>query len=375
MMLRLFLSASLLASLLCAFERETSVQNSNFTLLTPINAAGDKSLYNFNRLRLNGHLKEEGWFVTAIGDIKHYVGREYLQSDWYESASAVRSDTPFSTQTKSHAYSGETELYAQLYRLYGGYADKQHRLSFGLQKVSMGVGRIWNPTDLFNPRNPLALEPDEVYGVFALAYTYSPSRLSEVTAVAAQREDKSFKYAGRFKGYFGEADLGVDLIYSQEQRMLGYELEGELFDTGVALRSEGGWIEEKVLNEAFLRTLIGADYAFENSLLLVGEWLHSSKRFEQAQGTQILLGTQTTLMRSKDYLGVSAGYEFDALLYGSLLGVVSADDGSFYLSPVLSYSLDDDLTLGLGALLYGGKSGSEFGEYGQSYYINLKAAF
>jgi hypothetical protein len=54
---------------------------------------------------------------------------------------------------------------------------------------------------------------------------------------------------------------------------------------------------------------------------------------------------------------------------------MSADDGSFYLSPVLSYSLDDDLTFGLGALLYGGKSGSEFGEYGQSYYINLKAAF
>ena len=374
-MARLFLCVSLLASLLGAFEQETSVQNSNFTLYTPINAAGEKSLYNFNRLRLNAHLKEQAWFVTAIGDIKHTIGREYLQSSWYQAASSVRSDTPFSTQTASHAYSGETEAYAQLYRLYGGYVDEQHRLSIGLQKVSMGVGRIWNPTDLFNPRNPLALEPDEVYGVYGLAYTYAPSRLSEITAVAAQREDESFKYAGRFKGYFGAADLGVDLIYSQEQRMLGYELEGELFDTGIGLRSEGGWIEEKVLNAAFLRTLVGADYAFESSLLLAGEWLHSSKSFGHVQGAQMLSGRQNSLMRSKDYLGVSAGYMFDALLQGSLLGVVSADDGSFYLSPVLSYSLDDDLTLGLGALLYGGKSGSEFGNYGQSGYINLKGAF
>lgn len=375
MILRLLVGASFIASLLCAFEQELIVQNSNFTLSAPLNGTGKQSLYNYNRLRLSEYLKEERWFVSAIGDIEHYIGREYLQSAWYQAASSMRSDTPFSTQTRSHAYSGETEVYAQLYRLYGGYVDKQHRLSIGLQKVSMGVGRIWNPTDLFNPRNPLALEPDEVYGVFALAYTYSPSRLSEVTAVVAQREDESFKYAGRYKGYFGEVDLGVDLIYSEDQRMLGYELEGDFFESGIGLRSEGGWYEEKRLDTAYFRTLLGADYAFENSLLLVGEWLHSSKSFGHMQGAQLLLGMQSTLPYARDYLGVSAGYELDALLQGSLLGIVSADDGSFYLSPALNYSLDDDLTLGLGALLYGGKSGSEFGEYGQSYYLNLKAAF
>lgn len=369
--LLLFLSLALAA---WTAESETTFENSNFTLSTPLNGTGEETLFNYNRFRISEHLSEGEWFVTAIGDIENYLGRKYIQSSSYQAASSVSSDTPFSTQTKSYDY-GEGEAYAQLYRLYGGYADASNRLSFGLQKVSMGVGRIWNPTDLFNPRNPLALEPDEVYGVFSLSYTYSPSKLSEVSAVAAQRSDDRAKYAGRFKGYLDIADVAVDLIWAEDVSMVGYELEGELFETGIELRSEGGWFEDKLLKKNFFQGLIGADYGFENSLILAGEWLHSSKTFEEELSLALPSGSADNLKRSKDYLGTSAGYEFDALLQGSLLGVLSADDGSFYLSPVLSYSLEDDVTLGLGAMFYGGEGGSEFGDYGQSYYLNLKVTF
>jgi hypothetical protein len=239
----------------------------------------------------------------------------------------------------------------------------------------MGVGRIWNPTDLFNPRNPLALEPDEVFGAFSLVYTYSPSDLSQITAVAAQRSDDSFKYAGRIKGYLDVADVALDLIWADDVVMLGYELEGELFDTGMELRSEGGWFEDKLLDEKFFQALLGADYSFENSLMLAGEWLHTSKTFEKELALGLPSGAQNNLVRSKDYLGSTLGYEFDALLYGAMTGIISADDGSFYLSPILSYSLDDDMTLALGAMLYGGEKGSEFGDLGQTYYLNFKVTF
>lgn len=357
-----------------AIESETTFENSNFTLSQPLDGTGPSTIYNFNRFRLTEHLRDENWFATAIGDIKNTLGHDLINSLSYKTASMVRSDTPFSTKSGSYDYD-EGELYAQLYRLYGGYGDNRHRITMGLQKISMGVGRIWNPTDLFNPKNPLALEPDEVYGVMALAYTYSPSSLSQITAVTAQRADKSFKYAGRVKGYLGFADAAIDVVSANDVTMIGYELEGELLKTGIELRSEGGWFEDKLLNNKFFQGLVGADYAFENSFSIAAEWLHSSKTFENEIVLQTPSGARNNLVRSHDYFGMSLGYEFDSLLYGALSGIVSAKDGSFYLGPVLRYSLSDDMSVGVGAMLFERKTGSEFADKGQTYYLNVKFTF
>ena len=357
-----------------AIESQITFENSNFTLSSPLDRNGEQTLYNYNRFRVNERIRDGQWFAVAIGDIENILGRDLVQSNAYKIASKVTTDTPFSTQTKTYDYD-EGQMYAQLYRLYAGYADEKHTLSFGLQKVSMGVGRIWNPTDLFNPKNPLALEPDEVYGSFALAYTYAPSSLSQITAVAAQRADKSFKYAGRVKGYLGIADAAIDVVSADDVSMIGYELEGELFDTGIELRSEGGWFDDKLLDRKFFQGLIGADYGFENSLMLIGEWLHTSRTFEQELQFRIPSGALSNLVRSKDYVAISCGYQFDPLLYTTLTTIVNTHDGSFYTGPILRYSLADDMSLGLGMMLYEGKSGSEFGALGQTYYVNLKVTF
>jgi hypothetical protein len=369
---RLFLLAGLLLSDAVAVEVETTFENSNFTLSTPLEGTGERVWANYNRFRITGYVTEGNWFATVIGDVEHYLGQDYIHSAAYRAASAVRSDTPFATQTGTQRY-GEGELFAQLYRLYGGYVDGKNRLSVGLQKVSMGVGRLWNPTDLFNPKNPLALEPDEVFGNVALVYTYTISELSQATGVVAQREDETFKYAGRLKGNVASVDMALNAVSADDVEMLGYELEGELGESGVGLRSEGGWFRDKLLGTSFFQGLIGADYVFENSLMLAGEWLHTSRSFDAEPGTAS--GAPANLVRAKDYLGMNAGYDIDPLLYSSLSLIVSAGDGSFYLAPLLSYSLADDATLAAGAMLYGGSSGSEFGDYLPTLYLNLKITF
>ena len=365
---------ALLASFLGAAEIETIFENSNFTLSTPLEGSGSREPVNYDRFRTTLSLHEGTWFATAIGDIENTLGQDYIGSAGYRAADAVRSDTPFATRTGTANY-GEGEVYAQLYRLYGGFVDAKHRVSFGLQKVSMGVGRIWNPTDLFNPKNPLALEPDEVYGVFSLAYTYTLGELSQVTVVAAERRDHSFKYAGRIKGYFEVADMALNLVEADDVRMVGYELEGELKESGVELRSEGGWFDDKLLDRRFFQGLVGADYAFANSFTIAGEWLYSSETFEREIALSLPAGAPDNLVRSQGYGGITMGYEFDALTYGSFTTVVSGDDGSWFISPLVSYSLSDDATLGVGALLYAGADGSEFGDYGQTWYLNVKVTF
>jgi hypothetical protein len=373
-MRRLAVFAFLSASLVLAQSPQITFENSNFTLSAPIDATKERTVYNHNRFRVTASMQHDNWFFTSIGDIENYLGREMIDSSSYIASSKVKPDIPFSTKTDVHNYT-QGEIFAKLYRIYGGYVDAKHRVSFGVQKVSMGVGRIWNPTDLFNPKNPLALEPDEVYGAFSLLYTYALSDLSQITAVVAEQKNHNFKYASRIKGYVEIVDIALDVVSSDDATMIGYEIEGELFESGIALRSEGGWFEDKLLKEEFFQGIFGADYTFENSLSLTGEWLYSSKTFNLQTISSSSVALINNLMPSKGYGGLSIGYEFDALLYGSMTSIINADDGSFYIAPSLRYSLADDITLQAGAMIYDGSEGSEFGNINPTYYINLKVTF
>ena len=126
-MMRVLLIGALLGVYAAAVELETIFENSNFTLSVPLDGTGKRELFNYNRFRVTEHLREGNGFVTAIGDIENYLGRAYINSFSYRAARAVDSDTPFKTETSGRDY-GEGELSAQLYRLYGGYADARHRL-------------------------------------------------------------------------------------------------------------------------------------------------------------------------------------------------------------------------------------------------------
>lgn len=373
-MLRLAVLIIFNMSVALAQSPQITFENSNFTLSAPIDATKESTVYNYNRFRVTASLNRDNWFFTSIGDAENYLGSKMIESSSYITNRQSEPDTPFSTKTRANNY-GDGEYSAKLHRLYGGYADAKHRVSLGLQKISMGVGRIWNPTDMFSPKNPLALEPDEVYGAYSLLYTYTLSDLSQITAVVAQRKDHSFKYAGRIKGYVEVADIALNVVSSNDATMLGYEIEGELFNSGVELRTEGGWFEDKLLKKEFFQGIIGADYTFENSLSLTGEWLHSSKTFNKQILSPLSVALPNNLMQSKGYGGLSIGYEFDALLYGTITSITSANDGSFYIAPSLRYSLGDDMTLLVGAMFYGGSNNSEFGDIGQTYYINFKVTF
>jgi len=370
-MTRLLLLFLISASALFSKEIETTLENSNFTLFAPLDLKGENRLLNYNRIRLTGHIRNENWFVTAIADIENYLGSAHINSDSYRLTNTISSDTPFDTQTDAYNY-GNGEYYAQLYRLYGGYVDEKHRISFGLQKISMGVGRIWNPTDLFNPKNPLALEPDEVFGAYSLLYSYSISQLSELTVIAAKRSNKSFKYAGRIKGYLDVVDIALNAVKSDDMTMIGYELEGEFYESGIELRNEGGWFEDKLLGKKYYQAIFGADYAFENSLILTTEWLYSSKNYQENFSPKV---APNNLLNSRNYLGVNLSYQFDSLLYGSLSHILNTDDKSSYVTPVLSYSLSDDALLGIGMMYYRGKYGSEFGDLKETYYLNINITF
>ncbi|MCF6309290.1 MAG: hypothetical protein L3J19_02275 [Sulfurimonas sp.] len=357
-------------------EFEYKVDNTNITI------SQDSLLHNYDRLRFRGDYSENSFFATVIGDGVNYLGHNYINSNRFESIKSVHSDTPFKTQSNFKDY-GDGSVYAKLYRLYGGYEDSDNRVVVGLQNITMGVGRIWTPTNLFNHKNIYAIEADEVFGVMAISYTRYLDETSHVTFVASQKADHSFKYAARYKAFLGFADFAIDAVSSNDTEMIGYEIEGNLADTGVLLRSEGAFIENSLNTqtgenkENFFQGIVGADYGFENGITVVGEALYGSKEFSYQE---ILLNLDSEILSdltsSHFYTGLTLSYSFNIFLDASLLYIESYNDkNSRFISPNLTYTLNDNNSFMIGVMIQDGEVASEFGMSDNTYYFKWVLSF
>jgi len=382
MLTKLLVLFFLLSSLLKA-EYEYSVENNNFTLSQGSAFPGVQKdyIYNYDRLRVDINYFEGDFFVKFIGDGVNYLGSEYVNSASFKYIQGSKSDTPFKTQSSFYNYE-KGSIYAKLYRAYAGYEDNKNRVTLGLQNITMGVGRLWTPTNLFNPKHVYALKSDEIFGVAALSYTRHINDTTNLTVTSSIRKDNTLKYAARYKSFLEYADIAIDAVYSDTTKMIGYELEGNLADTGVEIRSEGAYISSKLQpnNEdiEFYQGILGADYGFLNGVNLVVEALYSSKEFSFLEiFSNINSDVQSNLTYSKFYAGTTLSYSLNIFLDASLLYIESFNEkNSRFVSPTITYTLNDYNTLILGAMMQFGEEGSEFGSFKNDvFYLNYKLSF
>jgi len=377
----------ILLTLMLQADMDFRVENSNFSISqgSIVPNIDKRYEYNYDRLRVRGDYTQDNFFATFIGDGVNYYGKTYVNSKDFGYTQLQESDTPFKTKTHPHTYSNGV-AFAKIYRAYGGYEDDKNRVVVGLQNISMGVGLVWNPTNTFNPRNTYAIEPDETFGVAGVSYTRHLNNTSHVRVVASQKEDKSFKYAGQYKAFIDFADIGIDIISSDTTKMLGYELEANLADTGIEVRSEGAYIKNRLYKDAlhlqtedveFFQGIVGANYGFTNGISLVFEALYSSQDFSYEDilinyDSEIL----TKLVYSKFYTALNLSYTFNIFLDGSLTYIESFnDENSRFVSPTLTYTLNDYNSFILGAMLLGGKDTSEFGMLENTYFFKYTLSF
>ncbi len=361
------------------------IENTNFTLSqgSYVPTQQKRYLYNYNRLRLYYDWDKGDYFMHTSGDIVNYFGKKFIDSNSFSYLRQLHADTPIKMQSHFHHY-GKGDINTKLYRLYGGYQDDNNRLVAGLQNITMGVGHIWTPSNLFNPQNSYALEPDETFGVMALSYTRYIGTQSQIYGVLSQRKDKSRKYAAGYKTTLNMIDIALNTIHSNDTNMFAYAIEGDLGDTGIDVRSEGAYIKSRIAmssgreeEKKFFQGLVGADYAFEHGLNLTIETLYSSETF----GYDDLLANFNkelfaNLAMAHWHLGTTLSYDFTIYLSGSLLYIESLhSEDSRFISPSLRYILNDNNTFSIGAMLYGGSQKSEFGMQKNSYYLKYVLSY
>ena len=234
-----------------------------------------------------------------------------------------------------------------IYRAYLEYSGEKHLWVIGKQRIPLGVGRFWNPIDVFNP---IAIESIETYertGTESIRYEYAINQLSNMDATLAKG-----KGAVRMKGYLGFADVALvgEWDEGQNHDIVGWEIEGALFDTGIEFRSEGGSFHNRKSHQRNTEFIVGAEYGFANSLVLAGEY-----HFKDLSGT--------------DEIGLSASFQPAMLWNFSLINITDNNDWSGFTASVVEYSLSDEMTISCGAFVYHGSENSTYGLSPDRFYI------
>lgn len=120
-----------------------------------------------------------------------------------------------------------------------------------------------------------------------------------------------------------------------------------------------------ILDEPYLKYTVGGDYTIRSGYLFQCQIVHGFID----ENERALLGNYVVAGFEKSY--------FTDALRVRLFEAYSASDGGYLVTPDLLWYATDSIEVGLGGIVYGGKSDSKFGgtPSGDQYYLRLRYAF
>lgn len=269
-----------------------------------------------------------------------------------------------------------------LYRGWARYENDDFELTVGRQRIALGRARLWNPTDLFNPIPPLAIEGDQRIGVDSVvARVRVTDDLWASTIVAPQDRDDLYRSAFRlelsrrsFDGALMFARIETDSVY-------GFDFASNLGDA--AVRGEGTWTFHEHGGHT-TQAVASIDYTFQvgAGLYALVEHFYNGNTFSRdalrstlealppltpEQGLSLLtqpgaVAQSQLLTVSHNQTGLELGYDLTPLLRLDVLFIHDWEGPSEALFPVLTWSALQSLELSLGAQVFGGEDGE--GNYG-----------
>jgi len=251
-----------------------------------------------------------------------------------------------------------------------GFAD----IVIGRQRIAWGTGRIWNPTDLFNPINPTSFAKIEKDGVDAALTKLTFGDFTDLTLVYNPQEGwKTGNTGFRFRTNYDEYDMAIVGGHFDKRAVVGGDFAGNLFQAGV--RGEGILSADRHnLSSSFAEYILGIDYQFTSKLYGLLEYHFNGEGTKDKSGYDLLRLSRGEIINvGRDYLALQASYLVHPLVNATLLCMRNLDDKSQFLGLLILCSVTDELAVALGGQLYAGDDFTEFWYYPEAIY--LKADF
>lgn len=261
-------------------------------------------------------------------------------------------------------------------RLYFRQITSLGDFTIGRQRISWGTGRVWNPTDLFNPLNPTSYSKIEKDGVDAILAKFRLGDFSDFSVVynAAERSVRD-NYGFRLRTNIAGYDLSVMGGSFDGRPVVGADFAGNLFDAGI--RGEGILSGRgSSFNDHFIKYILGIDNQFTEKLYALAEYHYNGEGHTnpaQYEFSKLLNGS--ILNVGKQYLALQASYLLHPLVtvQGSL--TKSFTDGSGYLGGTVAYSAADEMSISIGGQYFFGDPFDEYWYYPSSLYARIDYYF
>lgn len=226
-------------------------------------------------------------------------------------------------------------------------------LTVGRQVVSWGTGRLWNPTDLFSPFAPTDVDREVRRGADAVRASVPLGATGELDLIwlpQLQFGDNGGVVRGRAN--FNDVDVSASVAKYVDDIVVGADVAGDI--DVVAVYAEAAVTVGGSDEDAFARAVVGA------SARPTDDWFVNVEGYYNGAGTDDADHIVDELKSARVargevfgvgrfYVGVVNSFALGDLTSLSTAALVNLDDPSLLLVPSLETSLDQRVTLRVGA--------------------------
>jgi hypothetical protein len=332
---------------------------------------GEDYLLDVTRVRVDLNLKyKERLSLRTIYDHEGFIG-DYLETrELREIKSADNTDL---LDLEDHLLDNRDFLWRHsLYRAYLQYRTEKINFVAGRQRIAWGTGKLWNPTDLFNPFDPLQLEREERKGVDALSGEWFLGTLSSLNIVYAPQRSRDDLRAGlRFRTSYEDWDFSFMGGRFKKDEVVGGDFATTLRDGG--LRGEFTYTNASGGRGDFWRALLSYDYTWANSLYALVEYFYNGD--PQPEFNYLLFLQNEIATLRKNFLGINLGYDITPIVRAEAYLIYDLDGKSSFLWPRVLYSVTQNVDCSCGVQLFSSRAGSEYDPYSNIYYTQIQYYF
>lgn len=295
-------------------------------------------------------------------------------------ANFITRDDGYFNLTKSWKAGTAYVFYSTFDRLNIFYSSEDFEVQLGRQRINWGINLVWTPNDIFNSYSYLNFDYEENPGSDAIRgqYYFNYSSSIEYVYKINNREQVTSSLMYRFNewGYDFQAFAGM----IAEDYVFGGGWSGNILSSNVS--GELTYFRDK---ENFSDTTgqlvasIGWTYTFASDFYVHGEFLFNSiGTTGKAGGVSNFLSDEynaKNLSPAKYSLFGQIAYQVNPLVRIDLSSILNPSDNSFYIGPFVSFSVSQTIDMLLGGQFFFGDTGTEWGDFGESYFLRLKWSF
>ncbi len=331
-----------------------------------------------NRLNFNWNINNNLTFNTQMRN-RIYFGETVNNFPRY--SDYIDSENGFLDMSWTLFDASSTFMVSSIDRLYLDYNLNKFQITVGRQRVNWGQTFVWSPNDLFNSYSFFDFDYEEKPGSDAVRLQFYPSYSSKLDLVAKVDHNHKVTAAALYRFNKWQSDIQfIGGYYASSDFVLGGGFSASLFKGG--LRGELTLFHPQ---ESFsdttttLVTSLGYDYTFRSSLMVTVESLYNgygkkSGSFNLREFYFMLLSPQNLSLTRLSFM-TQLSYPITPLLKGTVSGMFSPNDNSFYFGPSAEYSLTESLYLDLFVQYFTSDTPIEKGGRGCFIYWRFKWSF